>query len=417
MHTEEPEIVVEHRAELGYLLTEAAEIEHGLMCCYLYAAYSLKDRTEPGLSPEEADAVERFREVIVDVARDEMTHLALVSNLLSAIGMKPHWRRANFPVAPGYHPAGVVVSLAPFDRATLDHFLYLERPEGMALPDGDGFVRARTYRRQLALGRLVPSAQDYQTVGHLYRGIRAGLEQLSVRFGESGLFCGDVRGQIGPPVLEMRGLAPVVDLASALAAVDTIVTQGEGSDGHLEGSHYHRFLSVRDELDARCRDNPHFVPAHRAARNPVMRIPPTPDGLVWVYAEPAATVLDLANAVYSLMLNSLEILFGQPHAADLQETLVTLPLTCMRALAPLARRLCRLPATDDADGPRAGMTFTISRSHHAFPDVPRGLGLLAEQLRLLLRGYQHAELVGPEFESGRAGFRALADRLEAEIPV
>jgi Ferritin-like len=38
----EPDIVIGEREQLAYLLTEAAEIEHGLMCCYLYAAYSLK---------------------------------------------------------------------------------------------------------------------------------------------------------------------------------------------------------------------------------------------------------------------------------------------------------------------------------------------------------------------------------------
>lgn len=48
----EPEIVVGHREQLLYLLTEAAEIEHGLMCCYLYAVFSLK-RDDPGWSDEE----------------------------------------------------------------------------------------------------------------------------------------------------------------------------------------------------------------------------------------------------------------------------------------------------------------------------------------------------------------------------
>jgi hypothetical protein len=51
----------------------------------------------------------------------------------------PHFQRPNFPVVPGYHPAGVVVSLAPFDPATLDHFVFLERPEGVDAKDGAGF--------------------------------------------------------------------------------------------------------------------------------------------------------------------------------------------------------------------------------------------------------------------------------------
>ena len=70
--------------QLVYLLAEAAEIEHGLMCCYLYAAYSLKGPAAQDLSAEEKAAVGRWRSAIVDIAIDEMLHLSLVSNLLAA---------------------------------------------------------------------------------------------------------------------------------------------------------------------------------------------------------------------------------------------------------------------------------------------------------------------------------------------
>jgi hypothetical protein len=40
----EPEapFVIEHREALIYMLCEAAELEHGIMCQYLFAAFSLK---------------------------------------------------------------------------------------------------------------------------------------------------------------------------------------------------------------------------------------------------------------------------------------------------------------------------------------------------------------------------------------
>ena len=44
-------IVVGDRKELTYLLSQAAELEHGLMCEYLYAAFSLKSAPGPGLRP------------------------------------------------------------------------------------------------------------------------------------------------------------------------------------------------------------------------------------------------------------------------------------------------------------------------------------------------------------------------------
>src|SRR6266700_2698823 len=99
-------IVVASREELIYLLTEAAEIEHGLMCCYLFAAYSLRVNDET-LDAETRAMLARWRKAIVDIAKDEMTHLVLVSNLLSSIGSAPHLARPNFPVARGYHPAGI----------------------------------------------------------------------------------------------------------------------------------------------------------------------------------------------------------------------------------------------------------------------------------------------------------------------
>ena len=45
---EESAIVVEDRKELTYLLSQAAELEHGVMCEYLYAAFSLKSTAGPG---------------------------------------------------------------------------------------------------------------------------------------------------------------------------------------------------------------------------------------------------------------------------------------------------------------------------------------------------------------------------------
>ena len=47
--------------------------------------------------------------------------------------------RANLPLAPGYHPAGVIVRLTPFTRETLDHFIFLERADHHRLQDAPGF--------------------------------------------------------------------------------------------------------------------------------------------------------------------------------------------------------------------------------------------------------------------------------------
>ena len=77
------------REQLIHDLCEAAELEHNLMCTYLYAAFSLKAGVEDGLSSDEAAAVARWRQAIVDVAIDEMGHLTAVWNIASALGAAP----------------------------------------------------------------------------------------------------------------------------------------------------------------------------------------------------------------------------------------------------------------------------------------------------------------------------------------
>jgi len=64
-----------HRREyLIHLLTEAAEIAHNLLCSYLYAALSLKRGRES--SAAESTALDGWRKTIMDVAIEEMGHLA-----------------------------------------------------------------------------------------------------------------------------------------------------------------------------------------------------------------------------------------------------------------------------------------------------------------------------------------------------
>jgi CDGSH-type Zn-finger protein/uncharacterized Fe-S cluster protein YjdI len=380
------------------------------MCCYLFAAYSLK-RDERELRDQERAAIARWRRAILDVARDEMVHLALVSNLLVSIGSAPHFGRPNFPVAPGYHPAGVVVSLAPFDRATLDHFIYLERPEGVALPDGAGFT-PNTYRRGTVAGRLVPTAQDYATVGHLYRGIRKGFDSLARALGDSALFVGEPKQQVGPDLLPMAGLATVRSLADAERAIDTIVRQGEGSTAREgEVSHYAHFRAIARDYEALLAENPSFAPGRSVARSPVMRRPPEPAGKVWVSAEPAATLLDLANASYALMLRALSALFS-PVAVEAEARFALSELTTqtMRVMGPLAERLTTLPAADDAAGTTAGMTFTMSRSLSAPPDA-RGLRGIAEATAAVVAGVREHLGGDAPLERSAASLDELAAKL------
>jgi CDGSH-type Zn-finger protein/uncharacterized Fe-S cluster protein YjdI len=362
MSVSEPEIIVQHRENLLDLLSEAAEIEHNLMCCYLYAAFSLKGEAD-GLGPDEARRVAGWKRQVITVALDEMTHLALVANLMSALGATPHFGRPNFPISPGYHPAGVVVALAPFELPVLDHFIYLERPEGVELPDGAGFEQPFRYQRSTRPDRLMSTSQDYSTVGHLYRGIRNGLESLSDRLGERALFLGNPSCQVGADLVALPGISEVRDLKSALAAVDTIVHQGEGSPTSPDDCHYKRFLAVREEYVALLGERPDFVPARPVARNPVMRHPFDIQGRVWINEPESARVLDLANAVYTFMLRLLVEAFGSDaHSASERKILLDSGVDLMRLMTVICEELTRMPANPAQPGVNAGVSFAMLRA-------------------------------------------------------
>ena len=67
-----------------------------------------------GLTAEQAAATGRWRQVLTDIAIEEMLHLALVCNLMSAIGAAPTFSRPNFPQRSAYFPPSVQLDLLPF---------------------------------------------------------------------------------------------------------------------------------------------------------------------------------------------------------------------------------------------------------------------------------------------------------------
>src|SRR6266508_4184050 len=225
----EPEIVIENRKELTYLLCQAAELEHGLMCEYLYAAFSLKTRADGGLDAERLETVERWRSTILKVAAEEMLHWALVNNLLTAVGSAPYVSRPHLPHQAKGYPAGVQVALVGFGERALRHFLYLERPEGMELDDADGFPRTGPALPIMSDNDIVPWDQEFHTVSHLYRSIENGMIHLADKLGEDMLFIGPKRAQATPASFGWPDLVPIVNIGAARGAITRIVEQGEGA--------------------------------------------------------------------------------------------------------------------------------------------------------------------------------------------
>jgi Ferritin-like len=98
------ELVIEGREELLYLLGEAAELEHSVCCSYLYAAFTLQADLGEGLTAAQLPVVAGWKRTINEIALQEMIHLALVNNLLAALGGAPRLGRHNLPSAPPTRP-------------------------------------------------------------------------------------------------------------------------------------------------------------------------------------------------------------------------------------------------------------------------------------------------------------------------
>lgn len=377
-----------HRDQLIGMLAEAAEIEHCLMCTYLYAAFSLKQGLDEDLLPDELSAVRRWRGEIIAIATEEMLHLALVNNLLIAVGARPHYRHYNFPAAAGQFPADVAVALLPFDAATLDHFIYVERPSEAVEADGATIDKA-DYSRDMGNPDLVSQISgDYATVGELYQAIADSLAPLAASLGEAALFVGAVDAQLTERDVFLPGLCSIATVAEARSALALIVEQGEGSRVCHETSHYARFRTMRAQWQALSAARPAFTPCREVARNPVMRTPVTSTDHVQIVSEPALSLLDVGNSSYFMMLRLLALMSDTANCLLPRPAVMAQAMTLMHALADIGVALTGLPANPDYPGVRAGLTFSLSRTAFGYESPLSAAVLIAERMALLA---DHAE--------------------------
>jgi len=380
----EAPFVIEHREALIYMLCQAAELEHGIMCQYLFAAFSLKQRADEGLTPEELDAVTRWRRTVAHVATDEMLHLALVQNVLAAIGMAPHLTRPNLPAPAHHYPAGVNLTLVPFGERALQHFMFLERPEGMALEGAKG-IDAPVHEAVplIAEGDIVPQLQDFATVGHLYRSIEQGLTHLADKFGERHLFVGPPRAQATSADFRWPELVAVTDLASAQQAIDTILEQGEGARGDWEAAHFGQFVKILEEYRGMRSADAEFDPV-RPVMFATVRRSERDDPVPLISDRVTAECTDLFNVSYEILLQILERYFAHTEETDAQlATLSNAAIALMSGvLRPLGNLITTLPVGPEHPERTAGPSFELFyEADYLLPHRESAWVLLEERVR------------------------------------
>jgi len=378
---------IENRAQLIYLLTEAAELEHGIMCCYLFAAFSMKRDVQEGISEEQLSYVRRWRRTILQISVEEMLHMCLACNLLTAVGGAPHLRRPNLPVSPKAYPPSFKLELVPFCRQSLENFIFIERPEDLEA-GGGGASSGSPFPPPPKLSDIFSSARDYNNQGRLYQGIEDGLQYLSQKYGEDGLFIGPPKAQIAGAYFNLPGLNPVTDQASAEAALQGIIVQGEGSRGVNKDSHHGRFLAIQEEYEQLLREDPTFEPGRPVMRNPYSMLPSDvgDDTEVNLLEDPLSIdISNLFDGCYELLIQILGRLFA--HGEESEDELTRLSdITeglMVDVIGPLGDALTRLPAGTSHPGLTAGPSFRFSRDINTPPHRDPARALFVERFKEL----------------------------------
>ena len=319
-------------------LQNAIELEHATIPPYLYALYSIK----PGANLEVAG-------LVTSIVMQEMLHMALDCNILNAIDGKPKIDYPKFvPKYPGPLPGEVeselIVPLAPLAKQLVkDVFMVIEEPEDpLHFP---------------VIKDLLAAGKPPQTIGQFYAGI---IEQLREQSAKSNIFTGDPKRQLTTGFKPLQTIH-IHDLDSAVAAINLIVEQGEGTktsplDPEHQLAHYYRFAEIY--YGKKLIPNPDPKPGapeyvyggHKIEFDPagIWPVVTNPSRDTYPPGSKARNLNDTFNYTYTSLLKSMELVFnGQPDrlgpAIGLMESMKEQALTMM--------------STTTVPGQTAGPTF------------------------------------------------------------
>ncbi|MGB5832363.1 MAG: ferritin-like domain-containing protein [Thiohalocapsa sp.] len=325
----------------------AIQVEHATIPPYLFALYSIKE-------DRNREAAEILRSIFVE----EMLHMTLAANLLNAVGGSPRLVEPDFlPEYPCNLPHSsrtFQVRLARFSPDTLRGLMRIERPESAgAAPEDDA----------------------YETIGQFYKAIEQGLLWLCAQLGEQKVFSGDPACQIEPQGAAYLGsgrIIPVLDKASALAALAEIMHQGEGLDHdaiwdgdrsmfHQERNEVGHFFRLQELLDARRfrpGDTPQSGPTGQQIAvdwDAVYRPGPDPDAGNDPTGSEAHILLQRFAREYSEILRFLE------RGLNGGGNQLARSVGAMYALKHTARELMQAPGTDAETSVGLGFAYQPPR--------------------------------------------------------
>jgi len=387
--TEAEEVVIppEFNAKdwLTFLIHIDAELEHGLMVQYLYAAYSIGGDQ---IKDKDKEMVRGWQEVILGIAKEEMGHFVSVQNVLRVMGAPLNFERQDFPWDSELYP--FEFTLEPFTLSSLAKYVYAESPVGWIESD-DGNEKMNEIKQEIKT--FLSREAHGDPVGALFEQILAIIKDTTLinddvflpdtypfqaKFDEWGRgYEGGARGNStkanapgAPDVL----VAPLLSRTDAINALNEIAEQGESTsmvDNEL--SHFERFLKIYIRLRQMPKS---FRPSRNVAFNPTIgdevadpsSSPSeglTTDQEIDVITNPVAQDwANLFNVRYRMLLTFLTHSFlldnGYNNSGSFSPrgTIIHATFGEMYNLRSIAHVLVKLPLGDDS-GKMAGPPFLI----------------------------------------------------------
>lgn len=86
-------------------------------------AFTNRLATPVGWPKERVAKVTKWRDTIIEVAKQEMLHLGYVMNLVNAVGGAPHFFDINFPQNKNYFSPGIQFKLTKFSIDTIRRYV------------------------------------------------------------------------------------------------------------------------------------------------------------------------------------------------------------------------------------------------------------------------------------------------------
>ena len=351
------------RQQLLVDLAEAAQVEHALICIYLYAMFSIPDS---GTNDRENRLLLNWRKTLRMIAHDEMRHLATVTNISTLVGGGTRIRRPSFPYQLRYAPASqggqwpIMKSgfLDQIKNAKLARWLFGNgegdnkkaerqfslRPFGPKMLAWAIGVEGGNQTSGLVLENFTPVLTLYERIGKLYNNIEEGLNALA---GEE---MNTVSGS-GPPDLWPGTIVVprIKEVGEAIEAVKDIRAQSEGGTAQGVSSHVMLLQQMQAELanedaNAATSGTTRIVYARNVVTNPSTE--EGRSGAALLTEGLAVEVCDLFNELYHHLIWIFEQYFANSTETDQQrQALRDISVSLMKnVISPLGYLLTTLPA-------------------------------------------------------------------------